>query len=176
MGQSAGIYRISAGYFATLREANGNMCFDGNLAAECAVFVKSQCGLEHVLCKIFPDSTELIKEIFCPKDEIGPEIKWDDIDAFQIAFDQGRIIPYIPPGKVSMIVSLLRSIDERLFVQNYQPDEMNKREIYPSGVWAAGRDEDRVFNELHLLHDVHQLREIFAAAESGGDYLVVYVG
>lgn len=179
MGQSASLYRINESNFQEITEDFKDQDVY-NIAIECKVFQKSFEGLRFVLSKNQSvENANLIQEIFFPEKFLGKEIDYSSLDFENIPDDydfDSNAISYHDPEKVHSINLILSAITIEKFKELFDPNELNKNDIYPGNIWNDETSEDYAFNERHMTEEFIVLKTLFMNAKNEGDYIVSYVG
>ncbi|MBW8683325.1 DUF1877 family protein [Chitinophaga rhizophila] len=176
MSQSITLYRISPQHFEMLKadpEGTGIL----NISKEHIVFPQTFEAIRFILSKEQDEETEsLIKQIFYPEayierkvDIAGMEMLSDDLDLDDTA------IYYNHVDDVADMDAFLQTISVEQFHKRYDPQELNKNNIYPSKVWTEEGAPDRAFTRSHLAGEFADLKSFMAAAKLDGDYVLSYV-
>ena len=138
-------------------------------------------GLEFVLSKNRDDNqTELIEQIFNPDKSIGGK----DLSGYNLSsmnemeilelLENDSSVWYHSPEKVKDIDEMLSLVSDIEFVSNYDPDELNTNDIYPS-VWNRNTAPDAALNEKHILNDFTSLKSFFYSAAKEHDYVLCII-
>lgn len=179
MGQSATLYRIDKNDFFKIIENPDDFGLQ-KITKGYEVFVKSFEGLRFVLSKgLDQENSDLIKLIFYPKTYIGEQLDFSKIDSENLPEDfdfEKQPVSYNEPNIVSTISNLLDTISMEQFQNNFDPDELNKEEIYPVDIWNKQTEENQAFNIRHMSIEFQNLKSFFATTKSNGEYLLSYVG
>jgi len=178
MGQCATLHRTTSVFFREFTANPGN--FSG-LAKDKGhkTFDQSFEGLRFILSKNQdPENINLATQIFYPETCTEEEDLSDfDFTNVPVDFDyESKSIYYHDPAKVTAIAQLLETISIEHFRGLFDPDELNKNEIYPAGVWNKKTGEDQAFNESYILQEFEYLKEFFISARNEGDYILSFVG
>lgn len=83
---------------------------------------------------------------------------------------------YNEPPTVIAIALLLDKISVGIFKVNFDPDELNEQDIYPSGVWNRQTEPNFAFNESDMLAEFLRLKTFYQSARQDEDYVLSYVG
>lgn len=177
MSQSATLYRISTDTFQQLVKSGNNPQFNIASAKDQATFQGSFMGLEFILSKgKGASTTELIREVFNPRLSIGGQDFGSLTPEEQFEFyESGGSISYLDTTSVSKLNVFLDKVSETDIQSKYNATELNDNRIYPE-VWHNDNSPDQAFNQLHILNDLKELKEIFSQADKQGDYILVFVG
>jgi len=93
----------------------------------------------------------------------------EDFDKFEGA------VYYLAPEKIQLIQIYLQNIDGKYIDQNYDSNAMNALGIYPEA-WHDEATQDHAFNRTQLKEDLQYLKNIFTAANSENNYLLIFIG
>lgn len=183
MGQCATIYRIDKNEIPKF----SNSLEDLNileLAKSYEIFSKSFDGLIFVLSKNLDQANkELIEQIFYPKKYFGDLPDYSKIDFENLSDNlpeellrEPNIILYNAPAVVSEIYELLDGISIENFIANFDHNELNRHDIYPSGIWNNKTEENTAFNIQHMAIEFEKLKSFYKQASESYDYVLSYVG
>ena len=179
MGQSATLYRISNADFPKIVESPDNFELF-KIARGFEVFEKSFEGLQFVIAKgLDKESKELVELIFYPMTSVGDQVDFSSIDFENLPDDfdfERQPIYYNEPRRVSEISDLLDTISLDDFQNNFDHNELNREDIYPSGIWNDKTDDDTAFNVKDMTSEFQRLTIIFKIAKENNEYLLSYVG
>jgi hypothetical protein len=179
MGQVASLFCLTEQDFQRLNA--DPVAFDfSQPGLEGEAFNQTQEGLRFVLAKgRDTETTALIEQIFNPWSSVGEEIDYENIDWDQANDDfslDAQPIYYNPPETVDAIATFLATITDESFRQVFNPEELNRTEVYPSGVWNRKTGLNQGFNEQALVEDLHLLKSFFTRIQQQGNYCVCFVG
>ena len=171
MSQSATLYRITKEDFDKIVEQQDNLdSVDTKAIYE--TFAGTHEGLKFVLSKFGND--ELIEQIFYPKTFIGNEVDYNNMD--DEAFESlSRRVYYLNPEIIIEIETFLNKIEVDNFRKRFDPDELNKEDIYP-WQWTNNKEDNAAYNEKHIIQDFEKLKSIFETSKLNQDYILSYVG
>ncbi|MDJ1499639.1 DUF1877 family protein [Xanthocytophaga agilis] len=177
MSQSATLYRVSQDTFKQLDNPNNTQGFDIDSAKSYSIFEGSFMALDYILSKGKDNSTtNLINEIFTPKQALGEEELENMTPEEQFEFyESGLYIPYLDIPIISKLSEFMNSISQANLSSDYDPKELNDNGIYPA-CWHTDNSSNLAFNEQHLLDDFEELKTIIKEAETEKDYILVFVG
>ena len=177
MSQTATLYRVSQDTFEKLKASSTSRRFDIAAAKNYTTFQGSFMGLEYLLSKgQDQQKTELVSEIFNPKDALGRQ-EFENLsteEQFEF-YESGSFIPYLDTAKVRRINDLLSQVTEADFQASFDTKELNENGIYPK-VWHNDDSPTKVFNLRHITEDLAELKSIFQQASTDKDNLLVFVG
>ena len=178
MNQSATLYRITKENFQVIEKMEPRHIKPAELTDGNVTFSGSFMGLEFILTKgLDEDGRELIGEIFNPIHYIGPT----DTNIFNLDSDEEQLwesenaAGYLSPIKVKKIHALLSNIQESQVAENFDADELNANQIYPS-CWHNNEDADLAFNRRQILEDFVSLQNFFRSATESNYYVLSYLG
>lgn len=175
MGQSATLYRISKDDFPKIIENYHDFGLQ-KIKKGYATFDKTYEGLQFILTKKrHRETVELMEQIFFPRMFVGEQIDYENFD-FNFLEQGKEPIHYHEPKVVKMIASILNEITIEEFKNNFDSDELNKENIYPSDVWNESTEEDYDFNERYMVEEFIKLQTFFNNAMLHDDYILSYVG
>ena len=179
MGQSATLYRIASSDFSKVKDNPDNFgLFEINKQFE--TFEKTHEGFRFVLSKGHnKNNVEVVEKIFYPKTFVGEQIDYSALDFDNLPNDIDLLkepVYYNEPNVVNAISSLLDNISIDQFQKNFDPDELNEQEIYPSGVWNKRTEPNYAFNVGDMTKEFIRLKEFYKSAYDAGDYVLSYVG
>jgi hypothetical protein len=177
MSQSATLYRVSHDTFEQLEKSAHEKRFNISSAKNYTTFQGSFMGLEFILSKGQDASaTDLIKEIFNPKQSIGGQdfASLTPEEQFEY-YENGMPISYLDTTIISKLSDLLDKISEQEIHLKYNANELNDNGIYP-GIWHDDNSHDRAYNERQILEDYKELKNIIKQAAGENDYILVFVG
>ena len=177
MSQSATLYRISQDIFKELDKPDNKQKFDINSAKSYSIFQGSFMALEYILSKGQDDSTtELVNEIFNPKNSLGGQELESLAPEEQFEFyESGLYIPYLDTSTISKLHDFIVNISQTDIQSKYDSKELNDDGIYPQ-VWHNDNSPDQAYNERHILEDFEELKSIITQANAERDYIFVFVG
>ena len=177
MSQSATLYRISQDTFEHLVKLDSKSQFDIASAKSHSTFQGSFMGLEYILSKGQDVSTtELVREIFNPKQLLGGQDFNDLTPEEQLAFyESERFIAYLDTTTISKLSAFLDKVSVNAIQSRYDAAELNDNGIYPE-VWHNDNSPDQANNKRHILEDLKELKTIVNQAAKQGDYILVFVG
>jgi hypothetical protein len=179
MGQSATLYRIDKADFNKILDNPKDFGLF-KITKGYEIFDKTFAGLEFVLQKGLSDlNQESIELIFNPNTFYGEEIDYSTIDFENLPDDidfESQPIYYNDPSKVSEIHNLLETISISTFQNNFDHEELNREDIYPSKIWNNETKENVAFNVRDMTIEFENLKNIFKTAKENDEYLLSYVG
>jgi Domain of unknown function (DUF1877) len=179
MGQSATLYRIDKADFKKIIDNPKDFGLS-KIRKGYEIFDKTFAGLEFVLQKgLSVLDKELIELIFNPITFCGEEIDYSTIDFEKLPDDfdfESQPIYYNEPSKVSEIYNLLDTISIDAFQNNFDHEELNREDIYPSNIWNNETRENVAFNVRYMMIEFENLKNIFKIAKENNEYLLSYVG
>jgi hypothetical protein len=177
MSQSATLYRVSKDIFKLLDKPGNKQKFDIDSAKGHALFQGSFIGLEYILSKGQDNSTtELISEIFNPKQSLGGQGLESLTPEEQFEFyESGLFIPYLDLSTISKLNDFIGNVSHTDLRSKYDAAELNNNGIYPE-VWHNDNSPDQAYNERHILEDFEELKTIIKQADMDKDYIFVFVG
>ena len=182
MSQSTTFYRITESSFQSISDSDGINFNPIKESKEYCTLERSFMGIEYVLSKaVEPENISLIHEIFQPANCIGgydlSEYDIDKIDPTQLEslVMNDSSIYYLTSDQVKEAHAVLSSLKESVIQNNYEPEEMNRKGIYP-GVWHRDNSQDQAFNERDIIEGFWDLKTFFERASAENDYVLCYIG
>ena len=179
MGQSATLYSISKYDFSKV-QVNPDDFEVFKIRKSYETFEKTYEGLQFVLLKGRDENaSELIQQIFYPKAFVGEPFDYPSADFDNLPDDVYLLkepFYYNEPSIVNAISSLLDNITVDHFQKNFDPDELNVKNIYPSGVWNKKTDPEYAFTVRDMTKEFVRLKEFSKSANEQGEYILSYVG
>jgi hypothetical protein len=179
MGQVASLFCLTEQDFQRLNA--DPVAFDfSQPGLEGEAFNQTQEGLRFVLAKgRDTETTALVEQIFNPGFFVGEELDYENIDWDQASDDfplDAQPIYYNPPETVDAIATFLATITDESFRQAFDPEELNRAKVYPSGVWNRKTGTNQGFNEQSLVEDLHLLKSFFTRIKQKDNYCVCFIG
>ncbi|MEO8406323.1 MAG: DUF1877 family protein [Chitinophagaceae bacterium] len=179
MGQSATLYRIGQQDFQQiLNNPDSVDVLTANKQYE--VFEKTFAGLQFILSKKYGEhDRELIDQIFYPKEFIGEQIDYANLDYENIPeeFDPLKEPVYFNnPDIVAKIYLLINKISDSEFEKLFNPDELNSHNVYPGTVWNKQIGAEYAFHAVSMMGEFSKLKALFKNATLNNDFLLSYVG
>jgi hypothetical protein len=178
MGLSVTLYRINNDDFSLLVQDPENFS-PQNANNGFETFEKTFEGLCFVLSKgRLENEVRLIHQIFYPEAYVGDQLEESTINFENLPDDLNFpfTVSYINPILAKEISNFLSLVTIEEFRNNYNHDELNTLDIYPSGVWNILTDPDCGFNVSDLTNELHRLKLFFKSTSEAGDYVLVYNG
>ena len=176
---SAALSGLEETSFRQLAEQPGSFeCWKVAVASE--GFDKTFDGLRFLLSKgQSEDVIELVSQLFEPRTFVGKEVDYENINWDNLTGDEdltGTAVYYHPPQTVKQLNSFLVTVTDEAFLAAFDPDEMNREDIYPGKVWNREVGENQGFNEQDMLDGLHLLQQFFARISQEFIYCICYVG
>jgi hypothetical protein len=179
MGQSATLYGIDKKKFQKIVDNPDSLNLD-KLAKYSETFVKSFEGLRFVLSKGRDKNVvELVDKIFYPRTFIGEEVDFENRDFENLPTDfdfESKAVYYNDPIMISNIASFLDTLSIEDFANQFDPDELNREDIYPGDIWNRHTEINQAFNVRHMTEEYKNLKDLFNKLRTNNDYVLSFVG
>lgn len=171
MSQCATLYRITKEDFEKIVAQQDSLDLL-DTKADYATFAGTHEGLKFLLSKF--GNPELVEQIFYPNSFIGHEVDYKNMDDEALESLSSRIY-YLAPKVIIEIAALLDQIQVDHFRKHFDPEELNKENIYP-WQWTNNKENDTAYNEEHITQDFENLKSLFETSILNKNYILSYVG
>ncbi|KUJ60736.1 hypothetical protein AR687_17075 [Flavobacteriaceae bacterium CRH] len=174
MSQSVNLYQISKKNFEEF--SNNHESFDFNFSENnSSIFDQNFEGLLYLFSTYYDQQLpESLEKLFFPKDFIGKDIDFNEIDFDNIEdFPESTSISFINPTTISEVNTFLHTIENDKILASYNADDFNLNNIYP-GVWHNDESEDQAFNKRHLAEGLQLLKETISQASNNENYILFF--
>lgn len=173
MGQMIVLHEVNSIIVQKLREEP--LDFSYKMSESVQEFNKNFDGLIFVLKKVTDqDQHNLLEEIFYPQESLTnlAEIEFspNDMENFESWEDP---IFWINSQKVIEINELLEKVSKRDLLGNYDAEELNQNQIYPS-IWHYDERVNKCFNKRDIEKGFENLCKIFGNSVKNNNSILVF--
>ncbi|UOQ77209.1 YfbM family protein [Hymenobacter sp. 5516J-16] len=85
-------------------------------------------------------------------------------------------IYYHTPAIVKAIADFLSTVTDEEFIKAFDPEEMNREGVYPSGAWNRDNKPSGLYNAPDILNEFQLLKSFFIRISTGDNYCVCHIG